>query len=641
METIPNLFFFLSCLFFIVLAAHQIGQFFVRIKLPLITGFLFTGIIAGPFVFEFITIEAVKSLRFVDQFSLAVIAFSAGGELHLAELKNRFKSIKWTTIGLVLSTFTLGSLTVFLLAESIPFMQEISTENQAAISILAGAILVARSPSSAIAVIKELRAKGPFTQTALGVTVIIDAIVIILFAFNTSIADALITKVNFDFGFIFLLIIELVCSLVIGYCISKVLVAILSLRIKVGLKTLAILLTGYSVFLMSDAIRHATSQSFSSEMLVEPLLICMVSGFLVANHSKYREDFLRCLHKIAPYVYLIFFTFAGASLSLDILGQIWQVTLIIFAVRIVGLFLGSFVGGLLAREPLKYNMLSWMSYITQAGIGMGLAKEVAVQFPGWGTEFATLIISVIVINQIVGPSFFKLAIYLVNEAHPRAKKTEAGIVHNVIIFGSGGQAEALARQLLAHNWQVKIANTKKLEKVVGADIDVQLISEISLNELRFLGAGGAGAIVTMLSDEENFQICKIAHKHFSFANLVVQLNEISNQEQFKEFNAFTVASSTAMISLLDHFVRSPSAVSILLGMEGDKEIVEVEVHNPEVFGVPLKELRIPEDVLIISIYRSGQILNVHGDVSLQKGDLATILGPWESLKKIMPRFEAY
>ena len=55
-------------------------------------------------------------------------------------------------------------------------------------ALLAGAILVARSPSSAIAVVKELRAHGPFTKTVLGVTVIMDVVVIIAFAGAAAVA---------------------------------------------------------------------------------------------------------------------------------------------------------------------------------------------------------------------------------------------------------------------------------------------------------------------------------------------------------------------------------------------------------------------------------------------------------------------
>ena len=38
-----------------------------------------------------------------------------------------------------------------------------------------------------------------------------------------------------------------------------------------------------------------------------------------------------------------------------------------------------------------------------------------MNFPGWGEQLATVIIALIVINQFIGPSLFKWAIYKVGE----------------------------------------------------------------------------------------------------------------------------------------------------------------------------------------------------------------------------------
>ena len=104
----------------------------------MLTGFLFTGILAGPWVLGLISEGAIEKLRFVDQIALAFIAFAAGGELYLKELRSRFKSIAWLTVGLVSSTFILGSLTVFILADRIPFMQGMPVTWRVSVSILAG-----------------------------------------------------------------------------------------------------------------------------------------------------------------------------------------------------------------------------------------------------------------------------------------------------------------------------------------------------------------------------------------------------------------------------------------------------------------------------------------------------------------------
>ena len=96
-----NILVFVAGFALIALASKEIGQFFKKINLPLISGFLFAGIIAGPFILGLIPAEAIAHLRFVDEISLAFIAFAAGGELYLEELRSRLRAITWVIAGLV------------------------------------------------------------------------------------------------------------------------------------------------------------------------------------------------------------------------------------------------------------------------------------------------------------------------------------------------------------------------------------------------------------------------------------------------------------------------------------------------------------------------------------------------------------
>ncbi|MEP1780343.1 cation:proton antiporter, partial [Reichenbachiella sp.] len=181
----------LICGFGVVsIAANKIATVFQKINLPIITGFLMTGILCGPFVLNLIPKESISELNFINEVALAFIAFAAGAELYFRELMSKINSIKWNTLGQLFFSFGIGSITVFFLADYISFMQGMDFSVRLAVSLLAGTVFVARSPASAIAVINELKAKGPFTQTVMGVTVLKDFIVIILFAmcFNLSIS---------------------------------------------------------------------------------------------------------------------------------------------------------------------------------------------------------------------------------------------------------------------------------------------------------------------------------------------------------------------------------------------------------------------------------------------------------------------
>ena len=623
--------------FILALASKQFGDYFAKARLPLITGFLFTGMVVGPSVLGLIKTEAVANLRFVDQVSLAVIAFAAGAELRMKELRGRLKSIAWVTVGNISVIFLLGALAVVLFADSIPFLEEAPTTGRVAAGILAGAILVARSPSSAIAIVAELRAKGPFTQLALGVTMIIDVAVIVLFAINSSVASSLISGAGFDLLFIAVLVGEIMVSVGIGFGLGKLLGFVLGTRLYGFGKIALILVSGYGIFVLAESLHEYSHHHLPFTIFLEPLLICMVAGFSVVNFTRFEQRFERILHDVGPPVFVAFFTLTGASLSLEVLKDTWAIAAILVGVRLVGIVAGSFLGGTLAGDPPQHNRWSWMAFITQAGVGLGLAKEVAVKFPTWGEEFATVIIAVIVVNQIAGPPFFKWVLQIVGEARLGQKQEPEPFdgIRDAIIFGLANNAYLLARQLASHGWQVRIVTRKfdQIKKFPDAHGFIHHVPDFSLESLKTLETGKAETVVCMFaSDDKSLEVCQAVRRHFKVKDLVVRLNDVTNLDRFHGLDALVVDPASAMINMLDHLVRAPVATSLILGLDQEHDVVGLELRDPDLEGLMLHELRLPFDVAVMSINRSGEMISPHADTELFLGDWITLVGSPESLE---------
>ena len=627
---------FLSAFILISISANRIAKLFQKIGLPFITGVLFIGIVAGPFVLKMFPKGAHHNLNFINEMALAFIAFAAGSELYLKELRSRLRQISWITFGQLVITFSASSAIVFFLADQIEFMVGLSTKEKLAISIMMGTIFVARSPSSAIAVINELRAKGPFTQTALGVTVLKDVLVIILFAIAFAMSKSLVSEVEMGFGFVALLILELLLSFALGYGLGRLLAFLLSTSIDRKIKSILLLIIGYLVYVFAHFVREYSLHKFGVELFIEPLLICIIGSFVVSNFSKNRLEFLDIVDEIGPIIYVAFFTLTGLSLSFDALIAVWGIALLLFFVRLASIMLGALVGGTLAKDPLKFNLLGWMPYVTQAGVGLGLATIVAAEFPGWGENFLTLVIAVIVINQVVGPPLFKWAIKLVKEDHVKAEDQDGEETRDAIIFGLEDQSISLAKQLIDHGWKVKIATIlKEFEEVKG--IEIAKLNSIERDELKRIECEKANTIITMLTDEQSYILCEIAYENLGTKNMIVRLNERSNFEKFHELGAKIVEPNTAMVGLLDHFVRSPKATSLLLGMEPNQDTIDVELKSKEIHGMALRDLRFPSDVLILAVNRKGSALISHGFTRLRIGDIVTLVGSVESLDKVRLR----
>jgi Kef-type K+ transport system membrane component KefB len=178
METIGPIVFLFTVLSIVVLASRQLGDIFARVKLPLISGFLFTGIIAGPFILDFVHTDDIPKFLLLDELALAFIAFAAGAELELQVIRGYIRSIIAIISGQVVAVFALGIVALILIKDLVPFMVGLPQGEVFAIALLGATIMIARSPSSALAIIKELRARGPFTHKVLGATVLKDAVVI-------------------------------------------------------------------------------------------------------------------------------------------------------------------------------------------------------------------------------------------------------------------------------------------------------------------------------------------------------------------------------------------------------------------------------------------------------------------------------
>ena len=623
---------------FIALAAYNIGRLATYVHLPLISGYLLAGILAGPFILRFMEAPDVDVLRFLDEVSLAFIAFFAGSEMALDELRGRLRSIAWNTVTQILGIYIVTGAVILLLADHVPFMQELSIQGKISAALLGGTILAARSPSSAIAIINEMRARGPFTKTVLGVTLVKDVLIVVLFAFSTSVVATLLTGQRFDLGFILLVGFEILASIGLGILVGKVIVLVLKTHWEEWIKIPVILFIGYLVFAFSTELRHFSHENLPVELLFEPLLICMVASFWLTNWTQYRLELRHLLHRVEMPIYVMFFTLIGSSLDIGIVMTILPVTVIIFLARLAALFISGYIGGTVAGDPAQFNRLTWMAYITQAGVGLGLAKEVAIEFPVLGNDFTTLMVAVIVLSQLAGPPFFKFAIRLVGESHlPKDIKDDE--ILDVVIVGIENQSRQLAERLLAHGWRVKLLDTDQshVSALTASDglRHEHWLPDITAASVRELIEPKTEVAVTLLpSDEDSLKLCQIFYEEFGITRQIARLHSFALVDQFRELGVHVLDPVNAMVHLLDHFVRAPQLATMVFEDDPEHDVIQVTITDPGVDGLHLRELILPDDVLVMSIVRRGHSIVPHGYTNLHLEDEVTLIGPTDSLEEV-------
>jgi hypothetical protein len=95
--------------------------------------------------------------------------------------------------------------------------------------------------------------------------------------------------------------------------------------------------------------------------------------------------------------------------------------------RLVAIFSGSTSSAIVQRICGMHNTRSeikymWLTLLSQAGVALGLAISAKEQFPAWGSRFETLVISVVVINQILGPVLCKIGMMRMEDVSSSRKK---------------------------------------------------------------------------------------------------------------------------------------------------------------------------------------------------------------------------
>jgi len=623
----------------VAIASYQIAKVFQKIKFPLVTGLIITGIISGTSLLNFIKLETLQDLHFLNDLALSIIAFSAGSELYLDDLRSRIKSIKWMVLCQLFITFIISSVVIYFVADQIPFMIALNSPTKVGISILFATIFVARSPSSVIAVINEMRANGPFTKTVMGVTVVKDVLVIVVFAICLSLAKTLIKGDEVNILFLLILFLELLISISFGYFFGKILQIPFILKTNPRIKSALILAIGYSIYLFTNFIKSNSLIWFNHQVVLEPLLIAIIAGFVLTNYSKHRIEFSELLHKIGPSIYIIFFTLTGASLDINMLFNVFGIALSLFILRLLTLMIAGGLGVYAAKDNKKYALIAWMPYVTQAGVALGLATIVSQEFPDWGYQFETIIIAIIIIGQLFGDLLFKFALNYINESHLKAKNSEADITRTAIIFGIENQSIALAHQLIKNYWKVKMVTSIADLVTKYDDLDIIVVNSLSRPDLSILNLAQTETAILMLDDKRNFELATLIFEQFGTKEIVVRLNNREYFDKFNELGAKIIDPSTAIVSLLDHFVRSPNATNLLLGIDKGQDSIDIEIRNKDVAGLRLRDLRMPSDIIVLSLKRHDQFIISHGYTQLRLGDVVTMVGSHNSLEALKIKFD--
>jgi Kef-type K+ transport system membrane component KefB len=384
---------------FVLLAATLAGGLAAMAGLPRLTGFLVVGIVAGPSVLGLVSGPDVVDLRLIDRFALALIALLAGGEMKVQALKARARPILATTLGVTLVVWA-GMIGVMLLVRPlVPFLAELPFAASVGVAILLGVWMANSSPDLTVAVIEETHASGDFVDVVLGVTIVKDIVVIVLFTLALNLVGPLIQEgAGFDAHVFAELAVHVGGAVVAGALLGWVFSRYLGEEDGRPKPPLATFLFAYVLVVIADRLH------------LELLLTGVAAGFVIENLSPAGDRMIRGIEAVSVVIFAFFFAIAGAGLDLAAIGEFWLAALILFAGRLVFTWAGARAGAVAGGASERVRTAAWQGLVSQGGVSLLLILAIEDKYPSVGAGVVALATAVIIANILGGPILLKRAL---------------------------------------------------------------------------------------------------------------------------------------------------------------------------------------------------------------------------------------
>jgi Kef-type K+ transport system membrane component KefB len=387
---------------YLLLTAHLAGRLFDRIRLPRLTGYIAAGAVVGPSLLGLVTPEVIGNLRVFNGTAVALIALAAGTELRFERVRPLLRTVAWTTALAVGASALVLAAAVYALRGTIPFLAALDAGPAAALALVVGTVLVAKSPAVVVALGGELRADGPVTRVVLAAVVLGDLAVILLFAVVSALAKAALGTGADASAVLRQISWETLGSFAGGLALAGV----LALHLRFVRR-------GSTLFVLAAAIVVA---EVAPRLDLDVLLVALSAGVAVRNGAGLGDALHARTVVAALPVYVTFFALTGAALHLDALPPIALAVAALVGVRAATLLAAGHLGARIAGAPPVVARWAPFGLLPQAGLALALAALLGRAFPELGPETAALVLGVVTVNEIVSPALYRLALVRSGEA---------------------------------------------------------------------------------------------------------------------------------------------------------------------------------------------------------------------------------
>ena len=398
-------------LFGLMLLSAIVGGYLARlVHLPRVIGFLLAGVGLRALLMAGVgdggsaaLDESAEPLSAIKDLALGVILFTIGGLFERSKVmavSARVARISLLETSLVAGFVLLGCFAACLIAQP-----GYGATSNLVFAVLLGLAGIATAPAATLFVLQEYEAKGPITDTILGLTAVNNVVCIVGFyvvflalaSFGAIEASAMLAS-------------ELWLALALTTLGSVALGVVLGVVLSIAYSRLSLaetLLVFFTMMILLGAgekwlIAHR-GVSFNS------LLTTLVVGGVFANVAVDAQKLVTSVRTFGSPILVGFFVMAGFGLHIADLTHMGWVGGAYVLCRIAGKSLGCMLGVRWAKQPAIAGHRLGGALLCQAAVVIGLASFVK---DNWGHielahQFSTVVLGSVVVFELLGPLLVK------------------------------------------------------------------------------------------------------------------------------------------------------------------------------------------------------------------------------------------
>lgn len=583
-----------------------------RVSIPIVVGEIFAGILIGRSGLNIIEPSAI--LDFLAEFGFTYLMFLSGLEVDFKLLipqrrEQGFNIRRPLPIALILLFGTLALAFIFSL-----LLRELGVVES---PLLMGLILSTTSLGVVVPVLKERDLLGSdYGQVLLVSASLADFLTLLLLTLVIAIQSQGLTL---DLLLIPVLLVGFIAAARITQVYSGRSFAQRILR-ELSSATAQIRVRGAFALMVAWVV---VAEALGVEIILGAFLAGAVAGLISDPND---DDAQEKLDAIGYGFFIpIFFIMVGVEFNLRALFESPRALLLV-PLLVLGAYLVKIIPAMVLKLTRSWRETLGGGFLLSSRLSLIIAAASIALSLGLITEAVdSAIILLAVISCTISPMLF-------NRVVPeRALERRSGI----IIIGQDQLAEFLVERLDPEDEPITIICPDDSRLAAFKNLQVELVTGCPefIESIEQAGGNDARALIDLTSTTiETVEVCTLAREKFEIPLVISRISDVELIPQLRDIGVKIVQPALATAMALEGALRYPSVFDLLAHQtEAHIEVSEVVIGNPSVIDIPMRQLRLPGDTLLLSIHRDDSVVVPDQDSTLHLSDRVGLIGSRSAL----------